>query len=282
MKPKRLRERAAITLALRQWFDSNGYLEVHTPVVVASPAMEEHLEPVAVGNRFLHTSPEFGMKKVLAAGLCRIYQIVPCFRADEHGIHHSEEFTMVEWYRVGAGTAELMDETEALIGAAARSVGGEAPCFDRLSVSTLRARVGLNETEDEDEWFRGWIDRVEPTLLRPTIVYDYPCWQAALARERNGHADRFEVYLGGIEIGNCFAEETDRSVLASRFAESARRRIAMTRTPHPVDEDLLDCTPTMPRTAGMAIGLDRLVMALTGAANIRDVQARYTARRSPA
>lgn len=274
MKPARLRERAAITLALRRWFDSNGYLEVHTPVVVPCPAMEEHLEPVAVGTRFLHTSPEFGMKRVLAAGLCRIYQIVPCFRAEEHGIHHSEEFTMIEWYRVGAGTAELMDEAEALIGAAARSVGCATPRFDRVSVSELRARVGLDEPDDEDDWFRGWIDRVEPTLSGPTIVYDYPSWQAALARERNGHADRFEVYLGGVEIGNCFAEETDRAVLADRFAESARRRAAMGRTPHPVDEDLLNCTPTMPRTAGMAIGLDRLVMVLTGSANIRDVQAR--------
>ena len=274
MKPARLRERAAITLALRRWFDSNGYLEVHTPVVVPCPAMEEHLEPVAVGSRFLHTSPEFGMKKVLAAGLCRIYQIVPCFRAEEHGIHHSEEFTMVEWYRVGAGTAELMDETEALIGVAARAVGGQVPSFERVSVSALRNRVGLNETDKEDEWFRGWIDSVEPTLSKPTIVYNYPSWQAALARERNGYADRFEVYLAGIELGNCFAEETDPTVLASRFAESAKRRTAMSRIPHPVDDELLECTLAMPRTAGMAIGLDRLVMALTGAANIRDVQAR--------
>ncbi len=274
MNPHRLRQRAAITAAIRSWFSDNGYLEVHTPVLVSCPAMEENLEAVAVGNRFLHTSPEFAMKRVLASGLCRVYQIGPCFRSEEVGIHHSEEFTMVEWYRAAAGTAELMDDTESLIATAAASVGVPPPSFERVSVDDLRNRAGLSEPTDEVEWFRQWVDSVEPTLTNPTIVFDYPSWQAALARIRNGYADRFEVYLNGVEIGNCFAEEGNAETLAQRFERSGKRREAMGRDPHPVDHALLSSTPSMPRTAGIAIGLDRLVMALTDSSHITDVQVR--------
>jgi lysyl-tRNA synthetase class 2 len=274
VNPKRLRQRAAITRAIRNWFEDNGYLEVHTPSLVVSPALEEHLEPVAVGDRFLHTSPEFGMKKVLSAGLCRIYQITPCFRAEEVGVHHTQEFTMIEWYRVGAGTAELMDDTEAVIVAAAQAVGTPLPPFERISVDELRSNENIPPTDDEIEWFRQWVACVEPTLESPTIVFNYPTWQSALATERNGYADRFEVYLGGIEIGNCFAEETNPSILRNRFQSSATKRQSMGKAPHPFDEDLLDSTKQLPRTSGIAIGLDRLVMALTGAKHIHDVQAR--------
>ncbi len=274
MNPHRLRQRAAITRAIRRWFDDHGYLEVHTPVLVQSPALEEHLEPVAVGDAHLHTSPEFAMKRVLGAGLCRIYQIVPCFREDEDGHHHAREFTMIEWYRANAGTAELMDDVESLIGSAAEAVQRAVPQFTRVAVAELRHRAGLDETDDEVEWFRGWVDGVEPRLIEPTIVHSYPSWQAALATERAGFADRFEVYLGGIEIGNCFAEEGDPRILESRFAVSAAKRISMGKEPHAIDHGLLESTPRMPRTAGIAVGLDRLVMALTGATDISTVQVR--------
>jgi lysyl-tRNA synthetase class 2 len=268
----RLRQRAAITTALRRWFDTNGYLEVHTPTLVSSPALEEHLEPVAVGDNFLHTSPEFAMKRVLASGLCRIYQITPCFRDEEVGIHHRREFTMVEWYRANAGTPELMDEVGSLIAVAAEAVDVSPPAFERRSVASLWAALNLSEPEDELSWFQLWVDKIEPSLIDPTIVHGYPAWQAALARERRGRADRFEVYLSGIEIGNCFAEEGDARVLRRRFETSRVKRREMGRLPHPVDESLLEATPRMPRSAGMAIGLDRLVMALTGAKDIQEVQ----------
>ena len=274
MNPVRLRQRAAITRALRDWFDQHGYLEVHTPTIVACPALEEHLEPVAVGQQFLHTSPEFAMKRVLAAGLCRIYQIVPCFREEELGPHHAREFTMLEWYRAGAGTADLMNEVESLIGAAAKAIEHPPPFLTKRTVAELREEAGLAETTDEVEWFRGWVNSVEPRLVEPTIVYNYPAWQAAMARERNGVADRFEVYLGGIEIANCFAEEGSADTLRHRFETSSERRKAMNKTPHSIDEALLSATPTMPRAAGIALGLERLIMALTGEANIAEVQVR--------
>lgn len=269
MNADRLRERALILRAMRGWFDERGYLEVHTPALVPSPALEEHLEPVRVGHAYLHTSPEFAMKRVLAAGLCRIYQITPCFREEEVGVHHSREFTMLEWYRVGAGTPELMDEVESLIGAAAQAIGRPAPAFTRRAVSSL-----LEDTGDEHTWFHAWVDRVEPGLTEPTIVYGYPAWQAALATVRGGLADRFEVYLGGVELANAFCEETDASVLAERWRRSSEWRAANGRAPHPVDHALLAATPRMPRCAGIALGIDRLVMVLTGAASIADVQVR--------
>jgi len=274
VNPTRLRQRAAITAALRRWFEANGYAEVHTPALVTSPALEEHLEPVEVGDLFLHTSPEFAMKRVLAAGLCRIYQIAPCFREEEIGVHHQREFTMVEWYRANAGTAELMDDVQQLIGAAAEAVGVASPVLKRRSVASLWAELHLDEPEDEVSWFQLWVDRVEPALVEPTIIHGYPAWQAALAKECRGRADRFEVYLSGIEIGNCFAEEGDAGVLKTRFETSATKRSEMGRSPHPEDASLLESTPRMPRTAGMAVGLDRLVMALTGALDIQEVQVR--------
>ncbi len=274
MNARRLRQRAAITSALRQWFNENGYLEVHTPALVDHPALEEHLEPVRVGSKFLHTSPEFAMKRVLAHGLCRIYQIVPCFREEEHGIHHAREFTMLEWYRAGAGTDEIMDEVCDLVRAAAQSIDVPAPRFQRQTVEQLRKQAGLRDTYDEQEWFFQWVDTVEPTLVTPTIVYNYPAWQSAMATLRDGCADRFEVYLSGIEIANCIAEEGDARVLRERIDASRSKRLAENKAPHPIDENLLRETPLMPRTAGIAMGLDRLVMALTGEIDIAEVQVR--------
>ena len=236
--------------------------------------MEEHLEAVAVGDLFLHTSPEFAMKRVLGAGLCRIYQIGPSFRNEEVGRNHSREFTMLEWYRANAGTAEIMDEVESLVQAAAHSIGVEQPAFSRISVSELRTQAGLTDTEDEEQWFRGWVDEVEPNLTEPVIVYGYPAWQAALSKERRGLADRFEVYLGGIELANCFAEEGDPEVIRERFHASAKKRRAMKRHPHPIDEALLEALPKMPRTAGIALCIDRLVMSLTNTDSIGMVQVR--------
>ncbi|MDP6935699.1 MAG: amino acid--tRNA ligase-related protein [Myxococcota bacterium] len=268
MRVDRLRQRGEILLALRSWFARHGYIEVHTPTIVPAAAMEPHLEPVRLSpTEYLHTSPELAMKRILAAGLGRIYQICPCFREEEVGIHHSREFTMVEWYRAGAGTAELMDEVVDLIGVAAQAIGVPAPQFERRAVSLL-----LEIDQPADEWMFEWVDRVEPSLTRPTIVYDYPPWQAALSRLREGRADRFEVYLSGIELANAFAEETSGTVLANRLRDGNATRVASGRAPHPVDEDFLRAVDRMPRCAGIAVGLDRLVMALTGAASIAELQ----------
>jgi elongation factor P--(R)-beta-lysine ligase len=267
MRADRLLARATILRTLRSWMDARGYREVNTPVIVPSPALEEYLEPVQVGAAYLHTSPEFAMKRVLASGLCRIYQVVPCFREEEVGVHHAREFTMVEWYRVGAGIFELMDEVESLFDACARAVAVEVGPFTRVPVSTL-----LDPDLEPDVWFRQWVDAVEPTLTGPTIVWGYPPWQAALARIRGPIADRFEVYAGGIELANAFAEELDGSEIRSRLERANAARKAAGRRPHPEDTSFLAAVSRMPRTAGIALGLDRFVMALTGARSIAEVQ----------
>lgn len=267
MNPTRLRQRAAILHAIRAWFHAHGYLEVTTPVLVPTAATEEHLEAVPAAEGWLHTSPELAMKRVLASGLCRIYQITPCFRDEERGVHHSREFAMLEWYRAGAGSAELMDEVESLVQAAAASVGAIVPPFVRRRVSDLLEDVGT-----PDDWFFAWVDRVEPTLTQPTIVYDYPPWQAALARLRGGVADRFEVYLSGLELANAFHEELDPAELRQRQHTANAARTAAGRSPHPIDESFLEAVGRMPRCSGIAMGIDRLVMALTGAQSIDEVQ----------
>ena len=264
-----LRARGEILRAVREWFSRAGYLEVHTPVLVPSPALEEHLDAVVVGRSFLHTSPEMALKRVLAAGLPRIYQIGPCFREEEAGVHHSREFTMLEWYRAGAGTAELMDEVESLVAAAAAAVKRPAPVFERVAVSSL-----IEDRGDPATWFFEWVDRVEPTLSRPTIVFGYPPWAAAMASLRGGLADRFEVYLGGLELANAFGEELDPSELRQRLATASRNREAAGRAPHPVDEAFLAAVGRLPRCAGIALGIDRLVMALLDLTDIAMVQVR--------
>lgn len=232
--------------------------------------MEEFLEPVPSGEWVLHTSPEFAMKRVLAAGLGRIYQITPCFRAEESGVHHHSEFTMLEWYRAGAGTAELMAEVRSLTAAAAQAVGAAAPEFGQVSATDL-----VPDNGEPEAWFLDWVSRVEPTLDQPTFVVDYPAWQAALAQVKGAHADRFEVYLGGIELANAFAEELDGGTLRARWAAVNQRRQQRGRAPHPVDEAFLAAVDRMPRCAGIALGVDRLVMALTGTTDIAEVQVRW-------
>ena len=181
---------------------------------------------------------------------------------------------MIEWYRVGAGTAELMDDVESMIGAAATALGQATPQWSRVAVSDLMESAGHTDNGDEEAWFRAWVDRVEPTLTTPTFVHGYPPWQAALSQIRGPIADRFEVYLGGLEIGNAFAEEGCADALLERFIDSGKKRINAGKTAHPIDDELLAATPRMPRCSGIAIGIDRLVMALSGAKDIAEVQVR--------
>ncbi len=276
-----LRARALVLRALRRWFDANGYLEVPTPVLVPCPALEEHLHPVRADGGFLRTSPEFALKKALASGLGRVVEIGPCFRDREIGPWHAREFTMCEWYRVGAGLAEGMDEVEELIGVAADALGVPRPgpiprrtvrdaflefCGVDLARATAEEISGRDEPWD-DAFFRRWVTDVEPRL-GTTFLHGWPASQAALARVRNDGAwpvaERFEVYIHGIELANAFLELTDPAELRRRFAESNAARAAAGEEPHPIDHDLLAAVQGIPRTTGVAMGVDRLVAVLAG------------------
>jgi lysyl-tRNA synthetase class 2 len=276
-----LRTRAVVLRALRRWFDAHGYLEVPTPVLVPSPALEEHLHPVRADGGFLRTSPEFALKKALASGLGRVVEIGPCFRDRESGPWHAREFTMCEWYRVGAGLAEGMDEVEELIGVAADALGIPRPtAIPRRTVREAFAAItgvdlahasaeeisGRDEPWD-DAFFRRWVTDVEPKL-GTTFLFAWPASQAALARVRSDGAwpvaERFEVYVNGIELANAFLELTDPAELLHRFATSNAARVAANEEPHPIDHELIAAVVRIPRTTGVAMGVDRLVAALSG------------------
>ncbi len=301
---------------MRAAFDQQDFLEVETPLRVPSPGQEVHLEAIATeGGRFLITSPEYHMKRLVAAGAARIYQITRAFRAGERGPHHQPEFTIVEWYRAGEPLSAIADDCEALVRAAARAVGSypvlplpaggslrlDGP-FERTTVRELFARhAGFDLAGDEpaemlaerarragvavgsatawdDLFFQIFLDRIEPALgrERPTFVFDWPAPLAALARRRTDDprlAERFELYAGGLELANAFDELTDPVEQRARFQAEAEVRRQRGRTVYPLDEKLLAALPHMPPTSGVALGLDRLVMLVTGATDIGHIVA---------
>jgi lysyl-tRNA synthetase class 2 len=305
-----LEARARILRAVRATFEAEGFLEVETPARVRSPGQEVHLDAVGASGRWLITSPEYHMKRLVAAGLPRIFQIGKCWRGNEAGPHHAGEFTMVEWYRANAPLAALADDCEALLRTAARAGGlrdgaalGIAAPFARTTVRELFARhagIALTGGEDaaalraaavaagvavgsatawDDVFFQVFLDRVEPALAAaagPTFVFDWPAPLGALARphpDAPGFVERFELYAGGLELANAFGELTDPVEQRRRFEDETRVRAARGKDLYPIDEALLDALPRMPPTAGIALGFDRLVMFATGARDIREVVA---------
>ena len=267
-----LRARATLLGALRSWFASHGFLEIDVPVLVASGALEEHLEALAVDGRFLHTSPEFALKRVLAAGLPRIYCITPCFRGEELGRLHGTEFTMLEWYRTGVGYREIADDLVALLAAAAAALAVRFPAVEHLSVADAYERHAGGRPDDAIEAQRAWVAHVEPALVAPTIVWDYPADEAAFATVRGTVAERFELYWRGVELANAFSELGDADELRARWQANNRAREAAGRLPHPIDERLVDAVRHHPRAGGIAVGVDRLLAVLLGRDDIHPLR----------
>jgi lysyl-tRNA synthetase class 2 len=289
---KLLEARARIVAEVRAFFDARGFLEVDTPVLVPSPGMDLHLDAIAAGAGWLATSPEYQMKRLLADGYSRIFQITRAFRAGEMGARHNPEFTILEFYRAGAEVSEVMRDTEELV---ARVTGGRvtidgrevrtSPPFERITVCEAFARwadTPSDETlalaeKDEDEYFRRLVDRVEPALAahdRAVMLTDYPATQASLARKKPSDprlAERFECYVAGVELCNGFGELTDPVEQRARFEKDQRARRARNMPIYPIDEKLLDALGRLPPSAGNAIGLDRLVALACGTTEIARV-----------
>lgn len=271
--PEILRARADALRAARRWFWDHGFVEIEAPALVRSPALEEHLEALPAGGAFLHTSPEFALKRVLASGLGRIFAITPCFRAEEWGPNHSVEFTMLEWYRVGVGFEGILEDCEALVCAAAAALGQTLPPFERLSYAdAFQRHAGAAPPDDPIEADRLWVNDVEPKLENPTFILDYPADRCAFASVRGAFAERFELYWGGLELANAFTELLAPDELRERFAHNNAARILAGRAPYPVDERLVQAIGQHPRAGGIALGVDRLIMRLVGASDIRDVR----------
>jgi lysyl-tRNA synthetase class 2 len=318
--------RGRIMAALRGFFAARDFVEVDTPALQISPGLEPHLRAFAtaleepgegVQAMFLHTSPEFAMKKLLAAGVPRFFQLAHCFRNGERGPTHHPEFMMLEWYRAGAGYRDLMADCEGLLRAALAA--SKSPCFSwrgqscdpaaswqYLSVAEafhdfcgidLLASCADPEAPDlallaaaarplgiaphagdswEDLFFRIFLAEIEPRLGigAPTVLYDYPLAMAALARvkpEDPRLAERFELYVAGLELANAFGELTDAREQRRRFDGDRQKRRALYGDAYPIDEDFLAAVAVMPESAGIALGVDRLVMLAAGAESLAEV-----------
>jgi lysyl-tRNA synthetase class 2 len=312
-----LRRRALLVAATRAFFAARGVIEVETPYAVPAPGEEVHLRAFATeriapdGVRvplWLHTSPEFAMKRLLVAGAGPIFQLARVWRNGEGSELHAPEFTMLEWYRPGFSMDDLIDETHALLRAVlppvvtCRGVTTDIADVERLTVADAFARfagvsdvlategdaraladaagVALRDGESwEDLFFRLLLGRIEPEIGRahPTALTHWPASQAALARRDPADprvAERFELFVCGMELANAFVELTDAAEQRARFLHDRVRRRALYGADGdwPLDEDFLAALAHgMPPSAGIALGFDRLAMIASGASRIDQV-----------
>ncbi len=320
------RARARLAAEVRRALGAMGYEEVETPALVPAPGMEPHIQafeaefaPEAGGARtplFLHTSPELAMKRLLAAGLPRVFQLARVYRNGEVSPTHNPEFTMLEFYRAGTDYRGIMEDLESLVDACARALGPDrlpravrggvaldlAAPFERLTVSeAFRRHAGIDLAACEndparlaeaarraghdpgppgepfdDVFFRVMLDAVERRIgtVRPCFLTDWPAPMAALSRVKRDDprfAERFELYVGGLELANGFSELTDAAEQRRRLLEEQEQRRRLGRRVYPLDEPFLAALTGMPEAGGVAVGLDRLLMLLVGAETIADV-----------
>jgi lysyl-tRNA synthetase class 2 len=298
-----LKLRAELLTKLRAFFATRGVLEVDTPALSQAAATDRHIHSYRVENPqgqplYLHTSPEFPMKRLLAAGCGDIYQLCKVFRSGEVGRHHNPEFTMLEWYRLGFDHHQLMAEVAVLIGGLIpeldppeyltyREVFEKYAGFDVATSGSKDCIAALNragrQVPAEGELdYDGWLDMVAGDLVYPalgkgrlTFIYNYPASQAALARIWPGEppvAERFEAFINGVELVNGFHELADATEQRRRFEADCAYRKANGLMDVPMDERLLAALEHgLPDCAGVALGFDRLVMIAAGARSIEEV-----------
>ena len=301
--------RSAILREIRSYFNHMEFIEVETPQMVPSPGLDVHLEAFEIGNRrrdgvpffparetskyYLHTSPEYQMKRLLVAGLPRVMQICRASRRGELGQRHEPEFTMLEWYRAFAGSDDVMRDSEVMVAQVAKAVLGHtkvlgpkgndidlAAPWDRMTVHQAFTQLAGVEVEDvlpdEEKFFLILTETIEPQLgrERPVFLTEWPASMASLARtfpDRPHLADRFEAFVDGMELCNGFGELVDPIEQRSRFTRDQMKRAEMGLAVYPLDERFLSALEEgMPPSGGNALGVDRLVMLLTSAKHIED------------
>lgn len=295
---------AAFLARIRQFFAERNFVEVTTPTLARSPGTEPFLDPLKLVietdqsslERFLITSPEFSLKRALAAGLPRIFEIAKCFRNKEGGPHHRVEFHMLEWYRSFASLDEIADDTEQLLRCFAPKVSLQrvtvrelfrdyADCElhastsrDELASAAARLAVRIDPSDDfADIFHRIFLEKIEPKiaeLTSPLLISGYPPSMAALSRiSRDGFADRFEIYWRGLELCNAFHELNDPSENLKRFEKDNLEKIRSGRMPVPIDDALMRALDLgVPPSGGIALGLERLFMAVHGISDIQNVR----------
>jgi lysyl-tRNA synthetase class 2 len=296
MKSDALWLRAHIIRAIRDFFWGRGFLEVETPLLIPANAPEEHINPVTtLPSLQLQTSPEICMKRLLCKGHQRLFQISHCWRADERGSNHLSEFTMLEWYRAGGDYRSLMTDCESLLQHVAAVCKADHPVYrhkshvidpfqswPRITVQEAFLRFGHADVWDclqKGEYEEVLTSVIEPALAEfaePVIIMDYPSELAALARLKAGQpklAERFELYLGGLELANGFSELNDPAEQRRRFEVVNRLRLENGNSQLTLPEPFLRELADMPDSAGIALGVDRLVMLAAGAQSIDEVVA---------
>lgn len=317
--------RNRIRRAIRGWFEAQGFIEIEAGALSISPGNETHLHAFAterVGTDlmrhalYLHTSPEFAMKKLVAAGEEKIFTFAPVYRNREQGALHASEFTLVEWYRAGAPYEALWDDCAAMLRLAAEAAGLNRWSFrgreaevaegydrvtlaeafrdhagidllatcrdgvtDRDALAAAAAAAGIRIAPDDtwsDIFSRVLVEKIEPRLgsPRPSVLCEYPAPEAALARTVPGRpevAERFELYVAGVELANGFGELTDAAEQRRRLAYEMDEKARLYGERYPLDEDFLAALAHMPPTSGCALGFDRLVMLAAGATSVDQV-----------
>lgn len=292
----RLEARSRALSTIRGVFRRGGFVEVDVPLRVRMPGQDLHVDALTAEGGYLATSPEHHMKRLLAGGMPRIYQLAHCFRAEEQGALHEPEFMMLEWYRAFAGQDAIIQDTERVVCAVVKELAGRERVdvagrrvsvrrpFERMTVRDAFRRfaeepdaVALAE-RDEDRFFELLVDRVEPALAerrRPVFLCDYPLSQASLARPSPADptvAERFELYLAGVELSNGFGELTDAREQRRRFERDRALRKRLGRPSYPLDERFLSALESgMPHAGGNALGVDRLIALSLGERDIARV-----------
>jgi lysyl-tRNA synthetase class 2 len=292
-RKKALQQRARILQGIRQVFIEKGYLEVETPHRIPAPAPESHIEAIPSDTWFLHTSPELCMKRMMAAGYEKVFQICRCWREGERGSLHLPEFTLLEWYRAGGDYHSLMEECEELIRSVVRAIGLEQKIifrgceidlsepWERISVKEAfhsHTQTSVNEALERNLFDEIMVQEIEPILgvEKPTFIYDYPAQRGALARlkqEDQTVAERFELYMGGLELANGFSELVDSEEQRKRFLTENENRQSNGKPIYSMPDKFLAELDDMPPSVGIALGVDRLVMVFLDAETIDEVVA---------
>jgi len=292
-KKEALHIRAAMIQAIRGFFMGKNFLEVETPIRIPGPAPEAHIDAIPSDGWYLHTSPELCMKRLLAAGYPRIFQITRCFRGAERGFRHMTEFTLLEWYESGTDYWRMMEVCEELLIAVAHSLGHKGDMtyrgrkiimrrpWERLSLREAfrrHAPLSLEDAVERDRFDEIMVDAIEPNIGTegPVFLYDYPVALGALARAKQTDptvAERFELYMGGLELANAFSELTDATEQRVRFERELTLRQTSGKALYPMPEKFLHALSAMSESSGIALGVDRLAMIFAGSESIDDVVA---------